>query len=158
MKLPAFLANLTRRQIVIIATIIFVIGIVSMFCAKARAADAPCPPGCEPVVAPVAKPVAKKAPAKAPVAVAKKPAADKVRPLLGFGIDYGGEHNLGAHVFGGVQFPRDGNGHNWQLQLGPTYMPHDDRDATCVIRCRECATTLEGAGPWGASLSAVVVF
>lgn len=86
------------------------------------------------------------------------PERERARPLIGGGIHYGEEHNLGAHLFGGVQFPATKKGHNWQLQIGPDYSPHNDVDGTCVIGCRNCSFHVESPGPWGIRTSAVFVF
>jgi len=86
------------------------------------------------------------------------PLALHVRALLGGGVDYTGEHNLGGHLFTGVQFPASRDDHIWQLQFGPSYMRHDDVDVTCRIGCRSCPSHVKGAGPWGGTVSAVIVF
>ena len=101
---------------------------------------------------------------------------EHVRPLLGGGFLYGEEHNLGYQLFTGVQFAKDKWGHNWQLQFGPTWQKHNDANATCTFNCqdggyddgrhsnypppspRNCNTHVNGAGPWGGAVSAVIVF
>ena len=92
------------------------------------------------------------------IAVAPTMAAEKPRALLGFGASYGEEHKLGAHLFTGVQFPRDLYKRNWQLQVGVDYQKHDDFDARGRIGCRQWTAHQDAPGPLKLVISGVVVF
>ncbi len=92
---------------------------------------------------------------------------EKVRPLLGFGIGYDEYHYVIGHVFGGVQFPKNSAGHNWQIQAGPTY---SHRDAIVTTPGSPGTGGTHGQPPipptytvvdppnWGVTISGVVVF
>jgi len=85
------------------------------------------------------------------------PTTPVFRGLLGGGFDYNEEHNLGYHLFTGIQFPKDKFGGNWQWQLGLGYQPQADVDISFTY-FRTWHFTQQGAGPWNASTSVVYVF
>jgi hypothetical protein len=143
MKMPAYL---TKRRLIYLAILIFLVGFVSLYCSRAKAEDCPCPP---------------EKPKPRPPAVIhniKPKPKDEVRPLVGGGFSLGQGGSDGWHLFGGVQFPRDTRGGNWQLQIGGAFENHDAFDAECTIRCRTCGVHVNDWTDERAVISGVYVF
>jgi len=130
MNMDSIRGKLSKRQWITIGSLILTLALVIVYCQSAKAADAPVP----------------------------APAAPAVRALLGGGFLYGEEHKIGYQLFTGVQFPANKYGYNWQLQLGPSWQAHPGFDATYSGGWRTYTTHVEGAGPWGGTISAVIVF
>lgn len=160
MKLPDWL---TKKRILYLAILIFLVGFVSLYCSKAKASDCPCPPEKTVAVPPKPQPKPKPLPPTPPT-VPKGPTRssnvphETIRPLVGGGVSYGQEHNLDPHIFGGMQFPKDSRGGNWQLQIGGSFERRNAIDATCTIRCRSCEASVGGWTDERAVVSGVYVF
>lgn len=91
------------------------------------------------------------------------PPREHIRPLLGFGLGYDEYHYVIGHVFSGMQFPKDRYGHNWQLQIGPTYSHRDVYRSTAGKPHSHNSPPDDGfevVDPpnWGVAVSGVVVF